>query len=183
MATLIDSYSESNKDANDDLSSGGNQYTGQSFACSTSGLILDSCKFYLAKTGSPTGNATAQLYSHTGTYGSTGTPDTLLATSGNYDVSALSTSFVLVTFTFSGANRVALTSGNKYFIVLNFSGGGGADRLQIGIDSSSPSHGGNWVQKTTGAWLAQSTLDGCFYVYGEAAAAGTSKDALLLGCG
>ena len=46
--------------------------TGQSFT--GNGGTLDSCVFELGKSGSPTGNAVAKIYNHTGTYGTSSKP-------------------------------------------------------------------------------------------------------------
>jgi hypothetical protein len=185
MATLIDSYSESNVNGSDVVfGSGGGDTSkrGQSLTCGGV-YTLDSAKFYLKKTGSPTGNAYAELWSHSGDYGTSSVGSSLLATSDTFDVSSLTTSSQLITFTFSAAQRIELAA-SYYVLMLKFTGGDASNNVQIGYDSSSPSASGNYVYMTNvSTWGAISAVDIAFYLYGEAAAAGTSKDALLLGCG
>lgn len=167
--TLIDSYSESNysydMDAFGTVSSGSWYQYGQSFTASA--LPISSCKFYLRKVGSPTGNATAKLYAHTGTFGTDGKPTgSVLATSGNLDVTTLSTSYALITFTF--ASPYTPTNGTKYVIVLSWDGGtnDANNDIQLGADFTSPSHGGNYSRYVSSAWTGLNNIDICFYVYG-----------------
>lgn len=166
MSVLIDSYSEDSWIVAVQL---GVFYKGlgQSFQ-TTSATTLDSCKFNLKKIGSPTGNATAALYSHTGTYGSTGTPDTLLATSDNFDVSSLSTSYDLITFDFSGVNRVELSASTDYFITVLYEDGITDNCLQM-AGSNIKGHSGNGAQLVTetSMWGSQGFWDFGFYIYGE----------------
>ena len=65
--SIIDSYSETNQDDLWNIDSSW-PFLGQSFTA-TNEIVLNSCKFYLKKVNSPTGNATAQIYAHTGPYG------------------------------------------------------------------------------------------------------------------
>jgi hypothetical protein len=168
----IDSYSESNSDSFVRLYNGsGVPRLGQSFSGGNN-TTLDSCKFYLKKYGSPTGNITAAIFAHSGTYGtsSVGT-GSALATSNNYDIASLTTSLQLITFTFSGANRISLAS-QYYVVVIQYSGGDKYNYLHIGADGSEPrTHSGNYCQynTSTGNWLSAG-YDIPFYVYGETVA-------------
>jgi hypothetical protein len=161
--TLDDSYSESNDvpGAEAFLSA---SYATEAGQCFTSGGgELDSAKFYLKKDGSPTGNATAKVYAHSGTYGTSSIPTgAALATSDNFDVATLTTSMQLVTLSFTGANRITL-SATYYCVDLAYAGGGETDYVMLGNDTSSPSHGGNAFDNY-GGWTAQ-VYDGIFYVY------------------
>ena len=167
MATLIDSYSESNQDTSYTLSSqvGDQIGVGQSFT--STGGTLDSAKFYLKKTLSPTGNAVATIYAHTGTFGSTGTPTgSVLATSDNFDVSTLTTSYQLITFNFSGVNRIALTDTTKYFLCIEYSGGDSSNKVNVGVDATAPTATGNGTKNIATVWSAVAQ-DFPFYVYKE----------------
>jgi len=117
---LIDFYSESNFSSQDGLSSAYSTGHAQSFTCGFN-CNLDSAKFYFSKGGSPTGNAYAKVYAHSGTYGTSSVPTgAALATSDAVDVSGLSAALNLKTFNFSGANRISLsasTSPTEYSIV------------------------------------------------------------------
>lgn len=181
MATLIDSYSESNVDGWYNIHSADNQAVGQAFNAGASAK-LGSCKFYLKKTGSPS-NVTAKLYAVTGTYGSTAKPTgAALATSDVRAGTGLTTGGQLEEFVFSGANQVDLTLNTKYVITCEHSLGNASNYISIGTDGSSTSHGGNISYYAPSSWTAYSGADASFYVY-SADAHTTSKNALLLGCG
>lgn len=167
--STIDTYSESNQNAVFA------RYTavafiGQSFT-NTSFSRLSKAKFYIRKIGSPTGNCKAHIYAHTGTFGTTGKPTgSPLATSDDVDVSTLPTSLTLTDFTFSGANRINLSASTKYCVVIQGAGADSSNCIEIGYDSTSPSHSGNgsFSNDSTGsAWNADNTYDVCFVVEGE----------------
>jgi len=167
MATIIDSYSESNCnwfDIPGNQNMGAYPYWGQSFT--GNGQNLDKVKLYLSKEGSPTGSATVSIYAHSGEYGTTGIPTgNILATSDTFDISALTESYQLVDFPFSGANRINLGDGTRYFLVIDCPDSSG-NYVKIGIDTSSPTHGGNEAYYNNG-WYYRAGTDMCFYVYGE----------------
>jgi len=178
MVTLVDSYSEANRSADASIgalhpsSSGTQSARGNSFTCGTTCKIT-SAKFYLKKVGSPTGNAHAVLYAHTGTYGTnskpTGSP---LATSEDFDVSTLTASYQLITFTFTGAQQYEMQASTYYCIVYeNPTAGtmGGGNSVFFGSDNTSPTHDGNACYFWFSAWQSSSTRDSIFYVYGETA--------------
>lgn len=164
--SVEDSYATCTADANTEVcdhASCNQSGIGQSFTASFSGN-LTSVDFCGAKFGSPTGNVTAELYTHSGTYGtsSVGT-GAALATSDTIDVSTLSTSASTITFTFSGGNQYALVSGTRYVIAFRYTGGALGTSVKIQFDSSSPGHGGNGSQYF-GSWAAQSGWDVIFSV-------------------
>lgn len=162
--TLVDSYSESNQSNQQDLSSGNDRGAAQAFTVGI-GAALGTCKFFLKKTSSPTGNAVATLYDMSGTFGFDAIPSgEALATSDNFDVSALTTSFALITFTFSGANQYVMSNEINYCIAIEFSGGDGGNNVNVGSDSSAPSHPGNASTKPLSEWFPSSSSL-CFYVY------------------
>jgi len=168
MSILVDNYSESNQDANYNLFDGNYyEYLSQCFEASISGK-LSTCKFYVSRFGAATGNVYARLRSMTGTFGSSGRPTgSVLATSDAVDISGISESLELVTFTFSG-EQYDLVDGNRYCITIEFTGGSTWYRLLVGIDESSPTHSGNLAYTDDGInWYAVSTEDVCFYVYSD----------------
>ncbi|NIA09506.1 MAG: hypothetical protein GWP10_07215, partial [Nitrospiraceae bacterium] len=164
--SLCDSYSESNFDTLTSLYAGGTEYVGQSFTNTNVG-ILNSCKLLMSKDGSPSGIGTAKIYAHTGTYGTDGTPTgAALATSDNFDVTSLTEPPALYNLTFSGANRIILQANTKYVIVMSYGGGDSSNKVYVGLDSSSPTHSGNFSYSANGSsWNADSGIDICFYVY------------------
>ena len=116
MAILIDSYSESNVDSGKGLYIGGinTEYASQSFN-SGDGGTLDYIVFNLYNDGSPPGNMYAEIYAHTGTYGTDSTPTgSPLATSDVVATSSLSSyPGTLITFTFSGIEKINLSNNNN----------------------------------------------------------------------
>lgn len=166
MANLIASYSEANQNVNGNISSGDATAVGQSFA--GNGDNLDSCKFYIKRNGSPTGNAVAKLYAHSGTFGTSSVPtgSALDTSTTSFNVATLTTSFQLITFNFAGTYN--LINGTNYVIVLEYSGGDTSNRVIAGKDSTSPTDPGNASYFQTGTWnLEGSPIDLCFYVYGN----------------
>ena len=164
--TLIDSYSEANQDSFNYVSGYVSwlQGVGQSFTAVVG--TLDSAQFYLRKNNSPTGNAVAKIYNYTGTPGSTAKPTgAALATSDTFDVSTLTTSFQLIEFLFSGAERIGLSVTN-YIVTIEYTGGDATNLIVVGRDDSSSTHAGNFSYIQTPNWTA-TTGDLIFYVYGE----------------
>lgn len=172
---IVDSYSESNSNGYaavqrfGDTSNQGLGGVGQSFT--GDGGVLNSVKFYLSKVGTITGNAFVYIYEHSGTFGSSSVPTgSPLATSDAFDVSALTTSNELITFNFSGANKITLSNGTKYVVTIQYTGGSWpSNYISVGYDTSSSSHSGNiCVYINSGsAWFAGSAEDACFYVYAD----------------
>lgn len=162
MAVLVDSYSESNQNGFSNKRSGSDE-DAQSFTAIDG--KLGSCIFYVKRNGSPTGNMFAKLYNHTGTFGTSSTPTGgVIATSIGIDIAPLSTSFVLLEFFFIGINRYTLVNATKYCIVVEYDGGDINNSLHVGIDTTSPTHGGNRAYYD-GSWNAVGAQDICFYVY------------------
>ena len=160
--SVMDSYSESNQDTDQDLGVGTTyQKVGQSFT--GNGEILTKATFYLKKQGNPTGNIVARLYAHTGTFGTNSLPTSpIILTSRAIDITTLTTSYALIDFVFD--NWYPTTNNTKYFISVEYSGGNGSELLRAGYDSTSSSHGGNRA-RSDGTW-STNTADLCFYVYG-----------------
>ena len=159
-ASVDDSYAETNQ-SDDALLYAGAQY--QSFT--SGGGTLDSVKFYLKKVGSPTGNVYAKIYAHDGTYGVSSVPTgSALATSDALSAASLTTSYVLTTLSFTGANRIELENSTYYVVVLEFSGGDVSNYVGVGQDTSSSSHGGN-DGYSDDPWTPEADNDLCFYVY------------------
>ncbi len=168
--TTLDSFSETNRDGFYDLRTT-TRDVGQAFT-NTNAIVLDSCKFYLHRVGTPTGTATAKLYAMTGSLGTTGKPTgAALATSTAVDISAVTTTgFELITFTFPTASRITLAASTNYCIILSGASitGDASNRITIGYDTTSPSHTGNLSYSADAStWTAESGKDVCFYIYGS----------------
>lgn len=168
--TLIESYSESNQSGSLTVTPGG--YAGNSFANTTEG-VLSTCKFYLNASGA-TGNCYAKIFAHTGTFGTSGKPangSSALATSDAVDKATLPGSYGLVTFTFSGANKITLNSSTNYFVVF-YNNAGSSGNVSFGADNSSSTYAGNlsYSNDDGATWsTALASWDACFYVYKDTA--------------
>jgi len=168
-ATLLDSYSEANKDGQYELNADWNASHSaltHSFTTPNNGLshLLSSLKLYLDLSAGSTYSLTAHIYSHTGTYGTSSEPDTLLASSDAV-TSGLTGTFALTTFTFSLDQRIVLSPNTHYVLVVRRDSGDGT--VRVGSDSSTPTHGGNVCTWDGAAWQVVADIDACFYVYGE----------------
>jgi hypothetical protein len=162
---IVDSYSESNVSGYYGTSEPFlSTFEAQSFT--GNGGTLASVKFYVKKIGSPTANAYAFIHTHTGTFGTNGTPTgSALATSDGVAYSGISTSATLVEFTFSGANKITLTNGTRYFVAITSTQTSG-NGLDVGVDETSPSHAGNQAY-FDGMWVSVGGADDAFYVYAD----------------
>jgi len=160
---IDDYYPESNYES--DKEAWVNSYGPESYQSFTSGGgTLDSVKFYLSKIGSPTGNAVARLFAHSGTYGSSSVPTgSPLATSDTFDVSGLTTSPALITFDFTGDDRITLSSDTYYVVTLYYTGGDWDNVVLLGRRETSCSHSGNSGYYDT-SWHIESN-DCIFYIY------------------
>lgn len=177
MSYLIDSFSESNVDDASLITICSDasflQGIGQTFYTGSFSGILDNCKWYIKKVLSPTGNATAKVYAITGTPGTNGKPTgAALATSDNFDVSTLTTSYQLIVFNFSGANRISFSPNTHYVLTLEYSGGDSSNFVRQGNDATTPVDDGNGSFLQSSAW-SSSTSDRPFYVYGSSRYVGT----------
>ena len=138
---------------------------GSSFQASAT-FNIKSCTFYLKKNVAPTGNITAKIYEHSGTFGTSSLPTGVVyATSDNVDVSTLSTSLADVTFTFSGINQKRLISGNYYILVLDVSDMGAASGNYVSMGYGGAVDG-NGCYHYLGSWTAHAT-DYQYKIYGD----------------
>ncbi len=169
---LEDTYNESNQSGDSSMCSAGCTGGGTAQSFTSTGGTLNSAKFLLKKVGAPPANMFARLYAiNNAIGGGDDIPTGLsLATSDAIAASTLTTSYVLTTFSFSGANQYAMTSGTSYVITIEYINGDVSNRVEAGMDNSSPTHTGN-TAVSSGGWTAQSGNDTVFYVYGDFGAA------------
>lgn len=158
---VIDFYSESNRNSEQDIRPTVDSH-GQAITLAAAENIR-SAIFQLGKgLGSPTGNAIVRLYATTGTVGVDAKPTgAALASTATFDVSTLTTSFQLVEFVF--ATPYSASAGG-IAVVIEYTNGDASNYITFGIDTSSPSHAGNWFTGTPGTWTGQSTIDSIFYL-------------------
>lgn len=168
---IIDSYSESNKNADTPMLSGENEQRGQALwlpACT-----ISSVKFYLTKQGSPPGNTVAKIYAATGTMGTNGIPTgSILATSDTIAASTFpaSPTYNLIEYTFGTPLEIAA---GDFALLVEYTGGDGSNKIRIGYDSNGGHAGNIFYTHTAGSgWAAQSAVDLIFYIYGTLAATG-----------
>lgn len=176
---VVDSYNESNQsttftygNTSSSASIFGQTFTGD-------GSIISSVKFYIAKRAGITGNIFARIYAHSGTFGTSGVPTgSVLASSTAFDASTLTTSLGLAEFSFTSSNKISLDSGTKYVVVIDCEGTSSSLSIDVGVDNSSPSHAGNYVDDDP-AWTAYSGIDAPFYVNGTPHAVNNFNSASL----
>ena len=127
--------------------------------------------FYLSKTGAPDGTILAELYDHTGTFGSSGLPtgSPLATSTTTIAASSLTTSSARYDFDFVGAP--VMTNGTPYFVVLSSNTTStGAGGVAISVWLSTGSSPGNRALIVSGTWSVQA-VDYAFSVYTESALA------------
>jgi hypothetical protein len=164
---LADSYPTSNWTGASGYIGAAYPAHGQSFTAITG--TLDSAKFLLQdlQAGS-TGSVYAQVYVHSGTYGTTSVPTGApLATSTAVDVATIVNPVhphnQLVTFSFD--NTVWLTGGEKYVLVLRYEGAT-TNATVMGFHSGYTEHPGNMSDyPASGPWTPFAPNDYIFYVY------------------
>lgn len=128
---------------------------------------LDKVVLRLKRVGTPDGTAYVKIYDHSGVMGTSSVPTgTALATSDPFDPSTLELSIASVEFEFSGDERIDQDPDTKYCIALEYDGGDSSNYIAMHADNADYSHPGNaamWI----GSWMAQATMDLCFFVYGN----------------
>lgn len=181
MSTLIDSFDS--RDSSTQLFATEDISVGQSFTGIVTTLI--SCKFNVAKSGSPTGNIYAKLYAHAGVFGTTSIPTgPALAISDPISIASLQAEdvedgpvFSLKEFTFSGANQYSLLA-IKYVIQIVFNGGSDGTSLLVGTGSGAS---GNFsASENESNWASLDYVDVCFYVYGGTAISASSRGSKIV---
>ncbi len=115
----------------------------------------------LRKSGSPTGNLTAKIYTHSGTFGTSSIPNVVQATSVNLDVATLTTTYQEIEIAF--ATQFEMLASTNYVIAFEYSGGDASNFVQIEGDTTG-THVGNKSQNA-GGWTAQAAEDLWFQVY------------------
>jgi hypothetical protein len=167
----IDYFDVSSNTYYSEYASGTHYYGGQSFKNLAQPMILTSIKVSLAKVLSPSGNSYVKVYAHSGTYGTSSVPTgSALATSDPYDVAGLTTSEQFITFTFSGANQITLSTSTYYVLEFYCPVGDASNYVKLyrrtGVGAT---HEGN---SSYGSITPTWTYDGGdtkFYVYGNPA--------------
>ncbi len=164
----VDSYDETNQNTFEAISVGvTNDSVSQSFT--GDGKVGNRCELYLRKNGTPSGDMVLKIFAHSGTFGTSSLPTgTPLAISDVIDMATLTTSYVLTSFVFNQA--ITLVNTTKYCIIIEVSGGDSSNHTEVGVDSTTPTHGGNLAlrNRTTKVWSADSGIDAVFFIFGRA---------------
>lgn len=139
---------------------------GQSFLSTSSGT-LDKIKMYLKRRGTVTGSVFGKIYAHSGTFGTSSVPTgTALAVSDAVDVSTIDTSYELITFQFSGLDKITLEENTHYVVVVEVEFTSATDNnneLNL-LSKSGGNHNGNSTFLSSGTWFADDSFDHQFYV-------------------
>jgi len=155
---------DSNSDTGTDYAIGNGTITGQaqSFANGSVAQYVTRVHARLRKTGSPTGNLTAKIYAHSGSFGSSSVPTGgALATSVNIDVSKLTTTYAETEIGFT--TQYLMTASTNYVVSFEYSGGDGSNYVEV-EGAASGTHAGN-RSENTGSWGASAGSDLWFAVY------------------
>lgn len=132
---------------------------GQAFSLG-SAKTLKEIGFYLAGESGVSGYYYFELFACSGTPGSNGVPtgSALVSVSGNSGVNLYPT-FVLVPLAVS---NYYMAAGN-YVVTARWTG---SNNLYAGVDSTSPTHAGNYCYKSGSTWYADSGKDMSFRIKG-----------------
>lgn len=143
-----------------DLTNSVTSYSGYAFGETfvvSSNHFLTSYSRYLYRNGTRTGNLVAKVYSLTGTYGTSATPDTLLATSDTVVANGINYSIPgdYTVFTFSGAEQIQLLPGQYYMTVESSTNDYGfltnaPNDQSDAVGDSAYLDGASWVRDTPG---------------------------------
>lgn len=162
--TLITNYPETNRDGSTTLDAA-NEGAGQAwrFRSSIRQKVLD-ILFFLNCNDAFAGTLVARIYDITGQAGTTGRPTgAALATSDAKTQADLQDSvWQLVNFHFS--TPYVLDPDKSYAFVVELTACTGGE-LYVGIDTSDPIHNGNYCYAVGAGWVADDSIDVCFYVY------------------
>jgi len=136
----------------------------QSFVNGVNAQYLTRVRVKMKKTGSPTGNLTAKLYAHSGTFGTSSIPTAAaLATSVNFDVSKLTTAYIEYEIAF--LTQFEMLASTNYTITFEKAVGDGSNYVQIQGLAATGTHTGNRSQLVVATWTATAADDLYFKVY------------------
>ncbi len=145
---------------------GGIFFRGQSFTPSKTGII-SLAQFKFKVTGTPgTGNPmNVKIYASTGTAPNLKPTGAALATSDNLFPSTGWTSYTTTTFTFSGVNKITLTAGTQYIIVVTWNDGDNSNYFSVGSDDDLTGSGNASYSSDGAAWTVDATQQFWSYIY------------------
>lgn len=147
-----------------DINVDSTQLWGQSFQVD-SNANLTSLVITMKTNGTPSGSFVFKIYAHSGTYGSTSVPTgTALATSDTVLVSSLTATYTQYTINFSGANQIAMTTGQQYVWTCEYNTT--AFPNSIYLQGKTPSFYSGNACYFSGSWVALGSNDTIFELQG-----------------
>ena len=136
----------------------------QSFANGVNNQYLTRVRVKLKKTGSPTGNLTAKVYAHSGTFGTSSIPTgAASATSVALDVTTLTTSYLEYELAF--LTPFEMVASTNYTVTFEKAVGDGSNFVQVQGLATTGTHAGNRSQLVSVTWTPTATDDLYFKVY------------------
>lgn len=168
MSEICDSYSEANASTSYLFYKDSWEGVGQAF--SGNGGVLESAKFYLKRSNNAQGTLYAHVWNIMWEFGSSAVPlynTEPIATSDPVDVADVPDEASLVTFNFSGDDKIILGATTKYCVTLeDETESVHPDYLYMYGDRTSPTHAGNECHKSGGLpWGYDGDHDMIFYIY------------------
>jgi hypothetical protein len=165
---LISSYDVANNNSAYYEYSGSNTFIGEAFVAGAGGSLCKA-QFDLATGGSPTGSVYAKLYSCTGTPGTDGNANTLLATSDAVDITTIPNKvgppYNTIDFTFSGAQMYNVIVSTNYVIGVSFAGGDSSNYLKVGVCDPSTVANKNFVKYVGASFQYNAAINTGFFAY------------------
>jgi len=135
----------------------------QSFANGVQAQYLTRALAKIRKVGSPTGNLTAVLYAHSGTFGSSSIPTgAALATSDAITPAQITTAYQTIEFGFSTQYEMAAST--NYCIAFEHAAVDGSNYFEIDGLAASGTHAGNRSQLVSTTWTPTAGDDLYFQV-------------------
>lgn len=157
---------DSSSDSGSDFTVDNATITGaaQSFTVGSNNMLVTKVAVNLkVGAGSPTGDITASIYSHSGTYGTSSVPNALQGSASDpIEAATLTADYERTVFHFP--TPVSLTASTYYCLVIEHGDGTAGNYVEIEGLASSGTHSGNRSHNTAG-WTAAGSDDLAFEVF------------------
>lgn len=136
----------------------------QSFTVGSNNMLVTKVAVNLkVGSGTPTGDVTASIYSHSGTYGTSSVPNALEGSASDpVEAGNLTSTYERTVFHFP--TPVSVTASTYYCVVIEHADGGASDYVHVEGLASSGTHSGNRAHNTAG-WTAVAADDLAFEVF------------------
>lgn len=139
----------------------------QSFTPSVTAPV-SSASMRLMRVGNPGGNITIGIAAHSGTYGTSSVPGSVIVSKS---VAASTVSTTKGMFNVQFDTNPVLNSGTRYVVYITYTGGDASNYVAVYANQAAPDvvnaeHPGNAALYISGSWSAVYRADAPFYVYG-----------------